>query len=80
MTDSIPDLAARAEATARRVLSDPTIPDSLRQKARELLTRARASRILHGAYYPDPRAPMRHRRRGRITTTRRPLDSARPSG
>jgi hypothetical protein len=68
------DRAARTKATARRVLADPTIPDSLRQKARALLVSAMASRMLHAAY--DPRPP----RRDAAPTPRQDNDNAAPAG
>ena len=71
--DGRPDPAARAEATARRVLADPTILDSLRQKARALLARAHASGMLHTAY--DPRPP----RTDTVPTPRQDNDNAAPA-
>jgi hypothetical protein len=73
-TMDIPDRAARAEATARRVLADATIPDSLRQRARDLLAQAQASRIMHAAYAPRPP------RTGAAPTPRQDNDNAAPAG
>jgi hypothetical protein len=49
MADTPIEVAARAERVARHVLADPTIPNALRQKGRELLAKADVIRILHGA-------------------------------
>ena len=57
MTGNDADLADRAEATARAVLADPTIPNRMREKALQVVAQAGGLRIMKGAIGPGPAAP-----------------------
>ena len=52
IVDPKSDLAARAEATARRVLTDPRVPPAMREKARALLVGAMALEMTINAIAP----------------------------
>jgi hypothetical protein len=52
VVDPRADLAARAAATARRVLTDPRVPPAMREKARALLVGAMALEMTMNAIAP----------------------------